>query len=102
MPGGRDAVEFDTGTFVDTDGNPVIGFESGNTSSYNFTVPDDPWLASAVDTGSGDDDWLMDGVGNDTFRGKRGDDALFGNDGDDRIKSGFGEDVFDRSPVAGL
>lgn len=92
MPGARYAVEFDTGAFVDADGNPVIGFESGDTSSYNVSIADDPIDAPVIETGSREADLLRGGIGDDRLAGKRGDDVLFGNNGDDRLSGGGGDD----------
>ena len=91
-PGARYAVEFDTGAFVDADGNPVIGFESGDTSSYNFSIADDPIDTSVIENGSREADLLRGGTGDDRLFGKGGDDVLFGNDGDDRLSGGGGDD----------
>ena len=84
-PDGRYAVEFDTGAFVDADGNPVIGFQSGDTSSYNFQISDAPVDADITENGTRQSDLLRGGDGDDTLRGKRGEDVLFGNDGNDRL-----------------
>ncbi len=92
IPDGRYAVEFDTGAFVDADGNPVIGFAAGDTSSYNFTVSDDPLPVSITEIGTRGADLLRGGAGDDTLRGKRGDDGLFGNEGDDRLFGNGGDD----------
>ena len=91
-PDARYAVEFDTGAFVDADGNPVVGFESGDTSSYNFAISDTPVNGDITETGTRQSDLLRGGDGDDTLRGKRGDDFLFGNDGDDRLFGNRGDD----------
>lgn len=92
VPDGRYAIEFDTGAFVDADGNPVIGFESGDTRSYNFQISDAPLDSSITETGTRASDLLRGGDGNDRLLGKRGDDFLFGNGGNDRLSGNRGDD----------
>ena len=92
VPDGRYAIEFDTGAFVDADGNPVIGFESGDTRSYNFQISDAPIDSSVTETGTRASDLLRGGDGNDRLLGKRGDDFLFGNGGNDRLSGNRGDD----------
>ena len=91
-PGARYAVELDTGAFVDADGNPVIGFESGDTSSYNFQVADTAIDEDITAVGTRDSDLLRGGLGDDTLFGRQGDDVLFGNGGDDRLTGNRGDD----------
>ena len=92
VPDARYAVEFDTGAFVDADGNPVIGFESGDTRSYNFEISDQPIDAPIHETGTRGPDLLRGGDGDDRLAGQRGDDVLFGNAGDDTLSGDRGDD----------
>ncbi len=95
MPGARYAVEFDTGAFVDADGNPVVGFESGDTASYNFRVDDVPNDLPISERGGSGDDFLRGAEGDDDLRGLLGDDLLFGNGGDDSLWGDRGDDEMD-------
>ncbi len=92
MPGARYAVEFDTGAFVDADGNPVIGFDSGDTSSFNFQAADEPIDLPLTEEGTAEGELLRGGAGDDLLRGLAGDDFLFGNEGNDTLVGGRGDD----------
>lgn len=92
MPGGRYAVEFDDGAFIDADGNPVAGFAAGDTASYNFQVADVPIDLPLSEKGTGGTDLMRGAAGDDLLRGLAGDDFLFGNEGDDNLFGGRGDD----------
>lgn len=107
----RYAIEIDDGAFVDETGNSYPGIDAGDTSTFNFTVADNP--ASSPDDltgtfredvlrgGAANDlvlgffgnDVVSGGAGNDTVKGGFGHDLVLGGDGDDRLSGGFGKDV---------
>ncbi|MEM6489464.1 MAG: Ig-like domain-containing protein [Pseudomonadota bacterium] len=108
-PDSRYAVEIDGDAFFDGDGEPFAGIDEGDTSTFNFTVSDEP-VASGDLAGSfrddlirggadddhirgrAGDDLISGGLGNDALRGNVGDDHLLGNAGDDDLRGGLGRD----------
>ncbi|MEM1298428.1 MAG: Ig-like domain-containing protein [Pseudomonadota bacterium] len=108
-PDARYAVEIDDGAFEGLDGEDYAGIEAGDTSTFNFTVADDPVASGDLSTSFHDDfvrggadddhingrfgdDLISGGLGNDKLRGGFGHDELLGNAGDDDLRGGFGND----------
>lgn len=85
-------VEITDGAFVDLDGNAYEGIAEGDTSTFNFTVSDEPETSEPA-IGTKEDDLLRGGSDDDVLKGNRGDDIVSGADGDDRLNGGGGNDL---------
>ncbi|MEO1494166.1 MAG: Ig-like domain-containing protein [Pseudomonadota bacterium] len=87
----RFAIEIDTGAFVGLDGDTYAGIDVGDTSTFNFTVSDEPAASSKLVT-TVRDDFVRGGADDDRINGKFGDDLISGGAGDDKLRGGFGDD----------
>jgi Ca2+-binding RTX toxin-like protein len=66
------------------------GFSSGATGDYSLNITVAPPITL---TGTGRDDFLAGGEGNDSLTGLGGDDDLIGQGGNDTLKGGTGDDL---------
>jgi Ca2+-binding RTX toxin-like protein len=96
-------------TFENSDGGAMVTMTAGDfdakTISHILTDVNGveiflDKIMSGKDTivGSGIDEFLSGGMGNDKVDGGKGDDTLYGGKGNDRLHGGAGSDTFDFSP----
>ena len=92
QPDARYAVEIEAGAFVDASDQPYPGIAEGDTSTFNFSVAEEP-IRNQILVGTGQGELLRGGSEDDALIGNGGADFLLGNGGDDAILGGGGADI---------